>query len=921
MANAFGSMEPPSDAGPGLGVLSGDKEFEDLPKEMLKLFKEVEKTVDRIIQKWSEGIKDTEKATGDLAKDRPGAGRLGLGSFTRGEKAAGLGLGVMAVGSAYMSMAPNTMAAVTQRMGADTYAGFSGMSSRQAILQANRQVGAGATSAMGPTMAAMNLMYSGGYTANSITARNVMGQLGGLSAMTGMSNEQAAASVAGINGMNFLRMGIRARDAQGNLRPPNQLVNEVYNFLYRGQKITKEQAALIMNPGSKGYQTLLSVTNGDQALMQTLQAGIMARASNGKPITAAQMHDPNAMLNAMGVDQSSPIRANFRFNASENRKLAATEEGLVGGYDASLRTAASLNDAYSRMADILGPVNDGLMTLKGILQTFPNAGNMGGTVSNIAGAASGVGASYLQYKLLSNFLGGKPAASAAGNLIKGGAGVKGVGVGLGLNIAGNAIANGQPKGGARSRIGNAAKFASYASILNFLGPEIGIPAMLIAGGVGAALGGENSGGMNVGTGVDHSGDSHGGVVYPVPKATPVSSPFGPRPGAHAKHPGISANHKGMDFGTPEGTAIHAIRDGVVISTGSGSGYGNYVLIRHYDGTTSRYAHLKQIIASKNQKVKAGDVIGRSGGKAGAPGSGNSTGPHLHLEITNKAGVKVNPAPYLSGAPASNKQAGPVPSPSPGSSPFSSFLSAPGVKNSSLSEYSTPTLGVLLGDLLDKGAGVSWNDLSKKASARTLQNIVANIPEYDGPITGNKKELMRTIAQKGFKDKALRTAYAIAIAESGGRPNAIGDVHLQDSKWGPSVGLFQIRSLKHWRNYNDPYRDATRLTNPQFNSEAAYIKSKSGKNFKPWTTYNSGAFVKHLAEADSMAAAAGVGGPADGVNLPHGLTSSVGTSGPVVQLEMKVYIQQASVVEAERLVNMVANKLKNNATLKQLGSVM
>ena len=609
--------------------MSDQVDFDGLPKNFIKYFKEAKKLVDQMVEEWSKAIKDTEAATGKMGGDRPGAGRLGLGSFTRAEKV-GIGLGLASFGAAvYNSMAPNTMAAVTQRMSADTYAGLSGMSSRTAILQANAQVGGGATSAMGPTMAAMNLMYQGGYTANSLSSKNIMGQLAGLSAMTGMSNEQAAASMAGMNGMNFLRAGVQIRDRQGNLKPPNQIINDVYSFLYRGQKITKQQAALIMNPGSKGYQTLLQITGGDQALMQTIQSGIVARASNGSPLTASQMKDPNSILNAMGVDQSSPIRANFRYNSSENRKLASTEQGLVGGYDASLRTAASLNDAYSTMEGLLGPVNQGLMTLKGILQTFPNAGGMGGTVAGLAGGAVGLAKDYLGYKMISKLLGNTGVKAAGGGILKG---------------IFNFIKN--PKN--LLKLGEAAAIEVGAAAA---APETGGASEVGAAGLLARLFGKGGpsdhGNLGIGGPTDGSASS---FLYPVPKATPITSPFGPRD--NSAHPGISANHHGIDFGTPVGTNLTAITNGVVSTIGNDAmGYGNWIEVKHDDGTASRYGHLSQIGVSRGQKVVPGQTVGKSGGKAGAAGAGNSTGPHLHFEFLDKKGVKVNPAPYLSGAPA------------------------------------------------------------------------------------------------------------------------------------------------------------------------------------------------------------------------------------------------------------------------------
>jgi hypothetical protein len=665
-------METPSDAeATSFASMSDDVDFEGMPKGFIKYFKEAKKLVDQMVDEWSKAIKDTEAATSKMSANRPGAGRLGLGSFTRAEKV-GMGIGLAAFGAGtYMKAAPDTMAAVTQRMGADTYAGLSGMSSRQAIMQANRQVGGGATSAMGPTMAAMNLMYQGGYTASSLSSRNIMSQVSGMSAMSGMSNEMAAASVAGMNGMSFLRAGVQIRDSQGNLKPPNTIINDVYRFLYRGQKITKQQAALVLNPGSKGYATLQQITGGDPQLMQMIQSGIIARASAGsdsKFSSAMNSKDPNSMLNILGVDQSSPIRSNFRFNSSENRKLESTEQGLVGGYNVSLRTTASLNDAYSTMADLLGPVNDGLMTLKGILQTLPNAGNMGGVISGFVGALGGALSALVQFAVVTRLLGG---AGGIGGLLGKGAGLVGglatgataVGVGLGSAAVGYGIGKGGKALGKKiganrtvTRLGSTAAGAGAgAAIGSMILPGVGTVVGSVLGGLGGFFG---SGGPhdhgNLGVGGPNDSTASGTFLYPVPKATPITSPFGPRD--NSKHPGISSNHKGIDFGTPVGTALSAVSDGVISTIGNdANGYGNWVEVKHEDGTAARYGHLSQIGVSRGQKVVAGQVVGRSGGKAGTPGAGNSTGPHLHFEILTDKGVKVNPAPYLSGVAS----AGPI----------------------------------------------------------------------------------------------------------------------------------------------------------------------------------------------------------------------------------------------------------------------
>jgi murein DD-endopeptidase MepM/ murein hydrolase activator NlpD len=785
MASAFGNMESASDAEPtSFSSTGSDVEFEGMPKGFIKYFKEAKKLVDEMVDAWSKSIKDTETATGKMGADRPGAGRLGLGSFTRADKIA-IGIGLAGFGaSTYAKVAPNTMSAVQQRLGADTYAGLSGMSSRQAIMQANRQVGGGATSAMGPTMAAMNLMYQGGYTASSLSSKNIMGQIGGLSAMSGMSNEQAAGSLAAMNGMNFLRAGIQIRDRQGNLKPPNTIINDVYSFLYRGQKITKQQAALILNPGSKGYATIQQITGGDAQLMQMIQSGILARASNGKPLTSSQMKDPNKVLNAMGVDQSSPLRSNFRFNSSENRKLESTEQGLVGGYNVSLRTTASLNDAYSVMADTLGPVNDGLMTLKGILQTLPNAGNMGGAIAGFTSALGGAAVSLIQFAALRKLLGtgggiaglvGKGAGLATGAAVLGAGAIASLGtgaVGYGTGKAGKAVGKKLGTSKAVTRAGSTAAGAGAGAATGAGLGLLGGPLAPLTSGVGAIVGsiiGGLGGFFGSGGPHDHGNLGVGGpnenatptpFASPVPKATPITSPFGPRD--NSANPQISSNHKGIDFGAPSGTALTAVTEGVISIIGNeAKGYGQWVEVKHKDGTASRYAHMSQINVSRGQKVTAGQVLGRSGGKKGQPGAGNSTGAHLHFEILNEKGVKVNPAPYLSGAPAApingNMTASAVAGPKAiGSDSMWAAKKATikgNFKGKSAAQLSSPVLTTSLttsGFNEDVGGPSSGMNVGVASSPSNSKNVVINLQMKVNIAQGSVQEADRLVNLIGKK---------------------------------------------------------------------------------------------------------------------------------------------------------------------------
>lgn len=968
------NFESASDATGGMPTVNTDALFEDLPKEMLRLFKEVESYVTRISKEWSETVKATTDAVNGVGTDKPGGGRLGLGSMSRNEKIAGA-LGVAAVGvKTLMGMAPNTMAAVSQRLGADSYAFASGMSSRAAILQANRQVGGGATSAMGPTMAAMNIAYSG-YTANSMSSRNIMSQIAGLSAQSGMTNEDAASSVAGMNGMMFLRAGIRIRDAQGNLKPIDQIINQVYNFLYRGRQIDSEEAQLVYQPNSRAYSTISQLAGNDPNLIQQIQAGIVARtrAKSAKAYSAAMnSKDPNKMLDLMGVDKSSTLRSNFNYQTSEARKLAATEVGLNAGYSGALNTTAAVNNGFSSLAETLPGVTNALMAFKGFLETFPSAGNTGSALTGLFSSGMGLASSALEAKYIGTTFGNKggegmgvvgngKAPSALAGVSKGAKFKNFVGKALpkagalalasaGANVASNVLDQNVGGSDALHNRGTAAlsigaSAAQYAAIGSFLpGPGTAIGAVigtllgLAQNGkqlwTGKEQGGERGDTGNLGVAGGNNSYSGGAYGLPVPRATPVTSAFGPRD--NSQHPNISKFHKGIDYGVPEGSAVFAAGDGVVAEVGSRGSYGTFILIKHDDGRTTRYAHLKQTMVSRGDRIVAGQLIARSGGKPGTKGAGNSTGPHLHFEMTDKNGVKINPAPILSGQPTPRPISGPVVDPTLAGKDrtaknFGSGKRVRSLSDISLKNASSPTISSLI-ETFATGEPKSWSDILKRVPEKDREKFLASIPDtYTGPVTTDKKSLMRTLSSRGFNGKALRTAYAVSIAESGGRSNAVGDVNLQNEKWGPSIGLFQIRSLKDWKKWNDPYRDAKRLPDPSYNTDAALKKSKQGSNWKPWTTYTQGSYLKHLAEADSMAATVGVGGGQEGVNLPSSFASSAamgnsnititgGRSGGGsvnVHLNMNVTISQGSIQEADRLVRLVGEKLKHDLTLKQI----
>ncbi|MFF8455743.1 peptidoglycan DD-metalloendopeptidase family protein [Streptomyces albidoflavus] len=101
----------------------------------------------------------------------------------------------------------------------------------------------------------------------------------------------------------------------------------------------------------------------------------------------------------------------------------------------------------------------------------------------------------------------------------------------------------------------------------------------------------------------------------------------------------SGYHTGLDFAAATGAAVKAVSDGRVSTVGRGGPYGNHIIIDHPKGLQSLYAHLSKVMTTVPTAVSKGERIGSVGS------TGNTTGPHLHLEA-RKNGKAVDPMQYL-----------------------------------------------------------------------------------------------------------------------------------------------------------------------------------------------------------------------------------------------------------------------------------
>jgi murein DD-endopeptidase MepM/ murein hydrolase activator NlpD len=119
--------------------------------------------------------------------------------------------------------------------------------------------------------------------------------------------------------------------------------------------------------------------------------------------------------------------------------------------------------------------------------------------------------------------------------------------------------------------------------------------------------------------------------FVIPAQGRLTSGYGGRWGAF---------HYGIDIGNAPLTPIVAASDGVIIDAGPASGFGLWVREKLSDGSILVYGHMHDYAVHVGEHVEAGDEIARMGER------GEATGYHLHFEVWNPAGQKINPLPWL-----------------------------------------------------------------------------------------------------------------------------------------------------------------------------------------------------------------------------------------------------------------------------------
>lgn len=153
-------------------------------------------------------------------------------------------------------------------------------------------------------------------------------------------------------------------------------------------------------------------------------------------------------------------------------------------------------------------------------------------------------------------------------------------------------------------------------------------------GLGGFLGASGSSGSGAaGSPAAGAKDAGGGWTNPVGGSYKISSGFGPRTAPTA---GASTTHQATDMAGAANTPILAAKAGTVsISKDESGGLGKWIEIKHDDGTKSRYGHMNARMVQEGAPVTGGQQIGKMGT------TGISTGNHLHFEVFNAQGAKVD----------------------------------------------------------------------------------------------------------------------------------------------------------------------------------------------------------------------------------------------------------------------------------------
>jgi hypothetical protein len=515
------------------------------------------------------------------------AGGMSFGKFVKGAVMALAGAGAVAA-----QALPTNQQAV-ERSVTEARLNFMGGSGRRDVQRMMNQ-GLGISPEDGNRAAMMGLS-AGMIGAN---AQGAAAQFSNLAPGVGLQGGMNAA--IGLNqaaSVNRLRMvGINVRGADGKMREPNDIANDLWKQLTAaagGKKITKDAIAFSLQPGHALGSYIDQYFSSTPELRMAIINALMQKAG-GAELDKESLRRSGLITDYMASEGGRASEGNAMGAAVVDEQI----KGITEANTLLIKASQTFRDHVDKFGNVITQISKAETLLGG-------GNNAGGSAVGAVGGLLGAGFAAKMFKGLFG--------SKVGKVAKAGFGKKAA---IGAAIA-----------------------ASIYGIIK-----------LVTGNDDDNDDNEKSedqgdGSRNV-YGVGGDSGSTGSPVIPLPGSPRISSPFGQV--RHLtfngkKSPSYGKPHGGIDFAVSTGTPVMAANDGVVVGTPyDADGFGNYVQIQHRDGHSSYYGHLASKGVSEGQEVTAGQVVGVSGN------SGNSTGPHLHFEV-RRGGIKVDPMGYLAGA--------------------------------------------------------------------------------------------------------------------------------------------------------------------------------------------------------------------------------------------------------------------------------
>ena len=898
------------------------------------------------------GGNDTAQMFGRIAEQHMGNVRQAQANYDRANRVmTGVETAVSfgnTVGKSMMGMMPDVGATIGRATGYYGAALMSGSGNRQAMARSTfgglkgGMTGPGSDAAVAATLAAQGMSFSSNPASqymNTVTA------VGSAARFMNMDNTAAAQAIGGMysgktSAALMRNMGIFTTDPRtGAARPIGAVMQDVASRLRNGRKLTVEGVNKSFQSGMLGVDLKGLGFSGDQ---QTLMKQYLIEQAKGHTMDLGSTKGMAQLEKLAGINPQNALQ---KINTSETAAMTNAEQKYISGMDTAATHIEAMNKALYGAVDALGGFNSYLSTMSG-----SNVGKgAGDIVSGVVGAAGNIAGMAMFGKMagggkllggLGSKIGGLgsksgPILAKPGNFLGEGAGMLGkagkfISSAKGAGIIGTALSAVTLAGDAMSGNGWGTKQFNHdlgmgigGVIGGIAGSFLGPGGTVVGGMAGAYLGGA-AGDLVGGTGGSPADTKTGGAPT---GGSGETKPFSNPTVTQKLSPGgsyLRGTHDGYDFAVSY-KPVFAAAAGVVVESGETGGMGKYIIISHgkVDGKEvwTTYMHLSAI-AKSSGAVGRGERIATSG----ETGKG-LTGAHLHLSVAEGSkGNRVNPGGYVTGIGGAGTYANtgtkmPDASGSAQSTTADASNSAAqtaGTNPAVVSNAFAGSMATTSNLVSSSQSGISAGESTGVASRNAL--------------SPQKSSTMKALQSAGFKGEGLKTAMAIAMAESNGSSSKHTKIGGHDS-----YGLFQIdfggtagASMKQKYHLSSP-EDAL---NPATNAKIAFDKSKSGTDWSGFKSFQSGAYKQYITGAPSAKTGDSYVANDGPVNVHSGeailtteqadvwrdaIKQSYNSKGSGNQVTIHVNITQATEAEAKRLATLVKGYLEEDKITSNMGS--